>query len=392
MAFIEGVDLSTKIAGWGTSDTWNGIPTKVVNPHYKTGGIPMRAIPHNSKFMPFSSLSVKHFLSDGERVFGLNDWAALNRFVVNPTSRWSQSVSKGINESATDSLRFLLSYKGGGSYNSLGQLYISGTSTLTLKNCPPVILIYAQAAGGNGGGSRLDGIWIGQSYTGGGGGGSGAFFACYLELPYAATKVEPVLGLTLSDDIVFISAEGTSFLSVGGGGDGKTPTVEGGANNGGAAGVVTRYSLPSNIYPCYLDSLNDNSQFNLGYLAGLFGGRGGFGSGPLGAVVSMTSATDGGSTFARNRFCVDIAENYIPAVVNSSSGKATGIGGGGGARSRFASGGNGGIGSSGWQGSYYGSVASGLGAGGGGGAAGGAGFQTIYNGGRGGGASITIAW
>lgn len=392
MAYLlDGVNLVSKVAGLGTASSWNGLSTDIVNGHYKLGGFYARAVKLNAPFMPFASFAVDGFLAGGERIFSVGKWAGVNRFVLKPTARWARSFA-----GKSSNIGVTLLYKGGGSYNSLGELRVvtsSGAAT-TISECPPVILVYAQAAGGNGGGSRLDGIFIGQEYKSGGGGGSGAFYAFYLELPFEATDFETVLTVSCNGSFNFTSSDGFLFLTVGAGSDGSSPTgsVSAGAA-GGAGGKVSRYGLPYNVSYCLYRSLSDTSVLDMGYMAGLAGGKGGHAAGPVGIPIVDAESEAGGSVFKCDRFCIDAFGTMLPSISNYTGGAGgAGGGGGGGARSRFASGGAGGGGSSGWSASVSGSPAGGYGAGGGGGSAGGAGFVDIDNGGKGGNALLTLAW
>lgn len=388
MAFkSDGKDLSTRVYGFGTAEKFGEYPTFVINSHYKIGGKPLRAVAKDPIFMPFSIGYVDHYLSSGSLILPESSYAGVNRFVKSSTVRYSAFTRSDVT--------YKVYYKAAG-FNGLGTLRIG--DSYEIKDCPPVICVYGQGAGGNGGGSRKDGIFVGQTFTCGGGGGSGAFWAFYLQMPYDTGGVfQEVLSIRLNKYVSF-SKNNVVFSQVGAGGDGQTPNAEYSNYNGGAGGTVSMYKLPSDVKSCCfkktsgdLASIND--------LKGAAGGKGGTGGAMYGVIVDAVYGKSGYSigkeSATTDYFYIDSINHSIPPrgyfTGGLSGGSSGGGGGGGGGGSRMGTGGKGGKGGDGFGGGESGS-SGGLGAGGGGGSIGGAGFETWYNGGTGGSAYFAVVW
>lgn len=377
-------NLANFIYGWGTSTSYGGYSTSKVNDHFSIGGLPVRAVLKNSTFMPFSNQpEISGFDAGGSPILSVGKYAGVNRFVKDVTVRFSSKTNS--------SSRVTLSYLGGGSYNSLGTLKVGNT---TISDCPPVIAVFAQAAGGDGGGSRKDGIWIGQTFTGGGGGGSGAFWAFYLQMPYDTNgSYVEVLSYVMNKSISF-SKNGSVFATVGAGSNGQTPSdKEYGTRAGGSGGSVSAYELPPDIKSCTFSTSSGNL-VSMNSLGGVSGGGGGTGGGSFGSITEKYPSSDGGSMPTYKRFYLTATGGMVPpfGTYSSGSGSSSGGGaGGGGGGSRMGSGGNGAAGGNGYGGGGTGG-AGGTGAGGGGGSTGGSGFAVNYNGGKGGDPYIAIVW
>lgn len=381
----SGSNLLDTVYGFGTATSFGGFSTSVANSHYKIGNVAVRYVPRNSNFMPFSiGDNISGYLSAGGYLFKSGAYAVPNRFVVGNTPRAEFSGP------FTDRVIY---YKGGGTISSTGVLRIGSTD---YSGCPSVIAIQAQAAGGNGGGSRKDGIWVGQTFTGGGGGGSGAYYAFYMEMPYNTDGAfVEVLRFTISGYVSF-KKNGSTFLTVNKGGDGQTPSnKEYGTRAGGAGGSVSTYALPTGLKICCFLNSSGSLTANLSQLSGVSGGRGGTGGGSFGAIVEKDPSVGGGSMPTYTKFYIDSFGNRIPnagSTYTSGSGSSSGGGaGGGGGGSRMGSGGSGAAGGDGYGGGGSGG-AGGTGAGGGGGSTGGSGFAVNYNGGKGGDAKVSFIW
>lgn len=355
MAFkVDGVDLSKFVYGWGTAATFGDYST-VEAQCLSINDKRMRYVLKNSAFMPFSnSPAISGYTKVGSPILRAGMYAGVNRFMLSVQDRYS-TTAKGSSSTPT-----VISYKGGGSYNSKGTLKVGSTE---FQNCPPVIVVYAQGRGGNGGGGRKDGIWLGQTFTAGGGGGSGAFWAFFLELPYDTGGVFKEVISFIQDASVTFRYNGIDFATVGRGSDGQTPDdKEYGHRNGGAGGSVSSYILPSIVKSCALTK--DGTALALTSLKGVSGGGGGTGGGSFGAIVESTNGNAGGSMPSVMRLYVSAAGHQVPPVGTFKSGAGGGgNGGGGGGGSRMGSGGNGAGGGNGYGGGGNGGDASGFGAG-----------------------------
>lgn len=386
MFTVGGKNISDYIFGWGTTPDVDGYYAEVVSSYFKIKDTPVRAVRKNSKFMPFSNQPpISGFSYGGSQLLTADKYAGVLRFV--------RSTTVGHSSSTRDGSEVSIYYKGGGSYNSYGTLKVGSTE---IRNCPPVILIYVQAAGGNGGGSRKDGIWLGQTFTGGGGGGSGAFWAFYMELPYnTGGSFTKVLSYKMDSNVNFYRDDGVLFATVGAGDNGQTPDDgEFGHRAGGAGGRFSSYALPNNIKSCCFYD-RSGSLASPRYLEGVSGGNGGTGSALFGGIVGSSDSTSGGPAPTYTRFFIDQLGDKIPPSRTFSSGSGSSKGGGaggGGGGSRMGSGGKGADGGDGFGGGSSGGSANGYGAGGGGGSTGGSGFAVNYNGGKGSDPYIAFVW
>lgn len=353
----NGSNLANIVYGFGTAATYGNFSTSVMNSHFKTGGTAMRFVPKNENFMPFSDMDVGGYQAGDSDILRANVFAGVNRFIL---SGAADRVTR------TDSSVTAIYYKGNG-YNGRGELYIGGTSSgyRVSSDCPPVILIAIQGAGGSGssglarGNSYLLGIQVWQ-HIGGNGGGSGGTAFFQLRMPHDATT--PTLvgyfqvsssGTSLRDksNVLFATA------SAGGSGGGVqgTPTLWDSPYNhnqgyGGTGGGVMVYSLSSR--PEWKNVTFTTATGSTTYLiSGAVGGKGGYNYGGSTESVSGRYASSSGGSMSSTSVYINNANSRNSIVgrsggsggSNSNNGSTgyTGAGGGGGAGSMFGVGGGG---------------------------------------------------
>lgn len=353
----NGSNLANIVYGFGTAATYGNFSTSVLNSHFKTGGTAMRFVPKNENFMPFSDMDVGGYQAGDSDILRANVFAGVNRFIL------SGAVDR---VTRTDSSVTAIYYKGNG-YNGRGELYIGGTSSgyRVSSDCPPVILIAIQGAGGSGssglarGNSYLVGFQIWQ-HVGGNGGGSGGTAFFQLRMPHDATT--PTLvgyfqvsssGTSLRDksNVLFATA------SAGGSGGNVSGTpdlwdfvyshIQG---HGGLAGNVTVYSLSSR--PEWKNVTFTTATGSTIYpISGAVGGKGGYNYSSSTVSVSNRYASSSGSGKSITSVYINNA-NSGNSIVGKSGGSGgsnlnngstgyTGAGGGGGAGSMFGFGGAG---------------------------------------------------
>lgn len=352
----NGTNLADIVYGFGTATSYGNFSTSVMNSHFKTGGVAMRMVPKNANFMPFSELDLGGYQSDGSDVLLATNYAGVNRFIM---SGAYDRVTR------TDTSVTAIYYKGSG-YNGRGELYIGGTSSgyRVSSDCPPVILIAIQGAGGSGSSGLARGNqYLGGAFwqhIGGNGGGSGGTAFFQLRMPHDATN--PTLvgyfqvtssGTSLRDksNVVFATAHaGGSGGSVSG-----TPKLvdakySHNQGNAGSGGGVMIYSLTSR--PEWKNaSFTTATGSTVSTISGAAGGRGGYNYGAITASVSgkYTSSSGGGKSgtwvYLNNAAFADTRTGRRGGSggTNSNNGTTgyTGAGGGGGAGSMFGVGGNG---------------------------------------------------
>lgn len=352
----NGTNLANIVYGFGTATLYGNFPTSVMNSHFKTGGTSMRRVPKNANFMPFSDMVIEGYQSNGLDILKATVYAGVNRFIM---SGATDRVTR------TDTSVTAIYYKGNG-YNGRGELYIGGTSSgyRVSSDCPPVILIAIQGAGGSGSSGlargnqyRVTAVW---QHIGGNGGGSGGTVFFQLRMPHDATT--PTLvgyfqvtssGTSLRDEsnVVFATASaGGSGGSVSGTPDLWDGQYSHSQGNAGSGGGVTIYSLTSRPEWKNVSFTNPTGSIESKIL-GATGGRGGYNYGAITSSVSgkYTSSSGSGKTGTSVYINNAISGNTIVGKsggsggTNSNNGKTgyTGAGGGGGAGSMFGVGGNG---------------------------------------------------
>lgn len=352
----KGTNLANIVYGFGTATSYGNFSTSVLNRHFKTGGTSMRMVPKNANFMPFSDMDIEGYQSNGLDLLRATVYAGVNRFIM---SGAADRVTR------TDTSVTAIYYKGNG-YNRRGELYIGGKSSgyRVSSDCPPVILIAIQGAGGSGssglarGNQYLGGaVW---QHIGGNGGGSGGTAFFQLRMQHDATT--PTLvgyfqvtssGTSLRDEsnAVFATASaGGAGGSVSGTPDLWDAKYSHNQGNAGSGGGVTIYSLISR--PDWKNvSFTTPTGSIISTISGATGGRGGYnygastssvsgkytsssGSGKTGTSVYINNATSGNTI---------VGKSGGSGGTNSNNGTTgyTGAGGGGGAGSMFGVGGNG---------------------------------------------------
>ena len=351
----NGSNLANIVYGFGTATTYGNFSTSVMNSHFKTGGTAMRFVPKNANFMPFSDMDVGGYQAGDSDILRASVFAGVNRFIM---SGASDKVTR------TDSSVTAIYYKGNG-YNGRGELYIGGTSSgyRVSSDCPPVILIAIQGAGGSGssGLARGNGYFVGiqvWQHVGGNGGGSGGTAFFQLRMPHDATT--PTLvgyfqvsssGTSLRDkrNVLFATA---SAGGSGGSVSGSPYPWDGSHNqgNGGSGGGVTVYSLTSR--PEWKNvSFTTPTGSMASTISGAVGGKGGYNYGADTASVSGKYASSSGGSKTGTSIYINNANSGNTIVgksggsggTNSNNGATgyTGAGGGGGAGSMFGVGGAG---------------------------------------------------
>lgn len=353
----NGSNLTNIVYGFGTATTYGNFSTSVMNSHFKTGGTAMRFVPKNANFMPFSDKDVGGYQAGDSDILRASVFAGVNRFIM---SGASDKVTR------TDSSVTAIYYKGNG-YNGRGELYIGGTSSgyRVSSDCPPVILIAIQGAGGSGssglarGNRYLVGIQVWQ-HVGGNGGGSGGTAFFQLRMPHNATTPTLV-------GYFQVSSSGTSlrdkrnvpFATARAGGTGGsvsgTPDLWDGQyshnqGNGGSGGGVTVYSLSSR--PEWKNvTFTTSTGRTISTISGATGGKGGYNYGSITTSVSDRYASSSGGSKSSTSVYINNA-NSGNTIVGKSGGSGgsnsnngttgyTGAGGGGGAGSMFGVGGAG---------------------------------------------------
>lgn len=351
---VEGVDLNTKIYGWGTASTFGGFNTSVVSSKLTMGGVSMKAVPRNANFMPFSTvLLTDKFRDDDSAILNSLSWAQVNRFILSNTAKVTRTAS-------SSSIRPI--YYSGTNPNGLGSLFIGGTSSSHRVSaaCPPVVMILVQARGGNGGmGVAVKDRNAAYPFGGGdlarscGGGGSGGA-ATVLYWRFPTTGINLVGHYKLyNGDVTLYDENGTVLLVCNKGNNGQDGDV--GLNgssattwitsvrhpNGGEAvsGTYTGLSANSDFTAAYRTSQDGATSFLAAF--GLAGGQGSLYSNLPISGGNDRPATDGGS------FTSTIYLNGLSSQIFStrSGGSALADGGryqegGGGGASRFGTGGN----------------------------------------------------
>lgn len=351
----NGSNLANIVYGFGTATTYGNFSTSVMNRHFKTGGTAMRFVPKNANFMPFSDMDVGGYQAGDSDILRASVFAGVNRFIM---SGASDKVTR------TDSSVTAIYYKGNG-YNGRGELYIGGTSSgyRVSSDCPPVILIAIQGAGGSGsrGLARGDGYAVGiqrWQHVGGNGGGSGGTAFFQLRMPHDATT--PTLvgyfqvtssGTSLRDksNVLFATA---SAGGSGGSVSGASYPWDGSHNQGygGSGGGVTVYSLTSR--PEWKNvSFTTPTGSRASTISGAVGGKGGYNYGSSTASAARKHASSSGGSKTGTSIYINNANSGNTIVgksggsggTNSNNGATgyTGAGGGGGAGSMFGVGGAG---------------------------------------------------
>lgn len=353
----NGSNLANIVYGFGTATTYRNFSTSVMNSHFKTGGTTMRFVPKNANFMPFSDMDVGGYQAGDSDILRASVFAGVNRFIM---SGATDRVTR------TDSSVTAIYYKGNG-YNGRGELYIGGTSSgyRVSSDCPPVILIAIQGAGGSGssglarGYRNLIGIQFWQ-HVGGNGGGSGGTAFFQLRMQHDATTPTLV-------GYFQVSSSGTSlrdkrnalFATARAGGTGGsvsgTPDLSGSPfshnqGNGGSGGGVTVYSLSSK--PEWKNvTFTTSTGSTISTISGATGGKGGYNYGSSTTSVSDRYASSSGGSKSSTSVYINNA-NSGNTIVGKSGGSGgsnsnnrttgyTGAGGGGGAGSMFGVGGAG---------------------------------------------------
>lgn len=353
----NGSNLTNIVYGFGTATTYGNFSTSVMNSHFKTGGTAMRFVPKNANFMSFSDMDVGGYQAGDSDILRASVFAGVNRFIM---SGASDKVTR------TDSSVTAIYYKGNG-YNGRGELYIGGTSSgyRVSSDCPPVILIAIQGAGGSGssglarGYRNLIGIQFWQ-HVGGNGGGSGGTAFFQLRMPHDATT--PTLvgyfqvsssGTSLRDkrNVPFATARaGGTGGSVSGTPDLLDSPFSHNQGNGGSGGGVTVYSLSSR--PEWKNvTFTTSTGSTISTISGATGGKGGYNYGSSTTSVSDRYASSSGGSKSSTSVYINNA-NSGNTIVGKSGGSGgsnsnnrttgyTGAGGGGGAGSMFGVGGAG---------------------------------------------------
>ena len=353
----NGSNLTNIVYGFGTASSYGNFSTSVMNSHFKTGGTAMRFVPKNANFMPFSDMDVGGYQAGDSDILRASVFAGVNRFIM---SGASDKVTR------TDSSVTAIYYKGNG-YNGRGELYIGGTSSgyRVSSDCPPVILIAIQGAGGSGssglarGYRNLIGIQFWQ-HVGGNGGGSGGTAFFQLRMPHDATT--PTLvgyfqvsssGTSLRDkrNVLFATARaGGTGGSVSGTPDVLDSPFSHNQGNGGSGGGVTVYSLSSR--PEWKNAtFTTFTGSTISTISGATGGKGGYNYGSSTTSVSDRYASSSGGSKSSTFVYINNA-NSGNTIVGKSGGSGgsnsnnrttgyTGAGGGGGAGSMFGVGGAG---------------------------------------------------
>lgn len=353
----NGSNLANIVYGFGTATTYGNFSTSVMNSHFKTGGTAMRFVPKNANFMPFSDMDVGGYQAGDSDILRASVFAGVNRFIM---SGASDKVTR------TDSSVTAIYYKGNG-YNGRGELYIGGTSSgyRVSSDCPPVILIAIQGAGGSGssglarGNGYIVGIQVWQ-HVGGNGGGSGGTAFFQLRMPHDATT--PTLvgyfqvsssGTSLRDkrNVLFATASaGGTGGSVSGTPDLWDGQYSHNQGNGGSGGGVTVYSLSSR--PEWKNvTFTTSTGSTISTISGATGGKGGYNYSSITTSVSDRYASSSGGSKSSTSVYINNA-NSGNTIVGKSGGSGgsnsnngttgyTGAGGGGGAGSMFGVGGAG---------------------------------------------------
>lgn len=351
----NGSNLANIVYGFGTATTYGNFSTSVMNSHFKTGGTAMRFVPKNANFMSFSDMDVGGYQAGDSDILRASVFAGVNRFIM---SGASDKVTR------TDSSVTAIYYKGKG-YNGRGELYIGGTSSgyRVSSDCPPVILIAIQGAGGSGssGLARGNGYVLGipvWQHVGGNGGGSGGTAFFQLRMPHDATTPTLVGYFQVTSSGTSLRDKSNAlFATASAGGSGGS--VSGASypwdgihkqGNGGSGGGVTVYSLTSR--PEW-KNVSFTSPFGnmVSTISGAVGGKGGYNYGANTTSVSGRYASSSGGSKTRTSIYINNANSGNTIVgksggsggTNSNNGTTgyTGAGGGGGAGSMFGVGGAG---------------------------------------------------
>lgn len=286
----DGIELNKFIFGWGTEDTVNKMPTSEVN--FGSGGFKIsnkrvRAVLRDSFMLCSGTSDIAGFKDNGANIL-LNRFALVNRFIVSASARYYISGST--------SNKVPIYYKGGGSIDNLGTLFLGGsvpsTASTVISNCPSVIMLAFQGAGGNGGEEQHEytDFVLGERWAsaGGGGGGSGGFASYMLDLGYSLSTRLVGYYQIFNGVSSFYKSNGTLVCSAnrgGNGGNGKAVTHffesnEEVGGSGGSGGSVSYYSVSPPIYEFMY--LNERATYKK--VSGADGKKGGVGSSGYGEI------------------------------------------------------------------------------------------------------------
>lgn len=211
--------LSTIIYGFGTSSYYSGMSTKVLNPNYLINGLPVRGVPYDSTYMPFSYVTLSGYYRN--RVKAFSGFAAVGRFITSKTKRGAISYGNDVSIS-----KFGIYYKSGATKFDFGTLrFNTPNGGTTIQNVPSVILIALQGGGGNGGkGYYRRQNWVAKECYcsgGGAGGGSGAFSSFQVDM-FTSPNTETLIGYAefTSGAVSLYNSNNEKFATMNRGGNG----------------------------------------------------------------------------------------------------------------------------------------------------------------------------
>lgn len=356
------IPLSSIVFGFGTTSNPNGFSGVQVDSGFKSSSNPLYFVPINNTFMPFAGLKLEGFTKNSVDLLAENSFATVNRFITSNVVRLLRS--------AVSSSKVDVYYRGNAdaskrSPTSMGILTVGEV----VLDCPPVICVALQGAGGRGGNGFDSDVVLRYNSAGGGGGGSGATSLLTIAMPWNADSNVLVFQYKFDDGNVslFSPNRSNAVIVCGKGGNGGNASADVWANwfspgVGGSGGSLS-YSFSDSIW-------NEGVQvakFLLGSSTtsavatfGRSGVRGGYGAADIGAIGISIRREPGslGSSFDGNVY-LNNSGLCLP-YVGLGGGTGQGNFGGGGAGSLFGRGGHG-------FDNYPSNAAHGYGAGGGGG-------------------------
>ena len=356
------IPLSNIVFGFGTTSNPNGFSGVKIDSGFKSSNNPLYYVPINNTFMPFAGLKLEGFTKNGVDLLAENSFATVNRFITSNVVRLLRS--------AVSSSKVSVYYRGNAdaskrSPTSMGILTVGGV----VLDCPPVICVALQGAGGRGGNGFDSSSLLRYISAGGGGGGSGATSLLTIAMPWNADSNVLVFQYKFDGGNVslFSPNRSNAVIVCGKGGNGGNARADvwsnwfspGAGGNGGSLSYHFSdgfWNEGVQVAKFLLSSLTTSAVATFGRI----GVGGGHGAADIGAFgISIRVEPGGlGSSFRGNVY-LNNSRLYLPYV---GQGGGTGVGnfGGGGAGSLFGGGGHG-------YDDYPSNAAHGYGAGGGGG-------------------------
>ena len=325
MFSANNVSLNNRVFGFGGTPNFEGFTSSKVASGFNFNGVPVYFTPRNSKFMPFAIIDgISGFTKDGNVVLPSAVFAAVNRFILTNDIRHTYTT--------TTSTRIPVQYTGGGTPTSLGTLRIGDT---VIKDCPPVICVAVQGAGGHGGRGNNLNLFFGWTASCGGGGGSGAYSIFMFKFPHTATE-SIVFYMNINNGVVSLypNSSGAAFCTANKGSNGVagvgSSDVGSSGGNGGSLSILSTSSLPLGVEAqTFYIVTADGSGISYN---GIDGGKGGQGGGQGGIWVGIPLLTRNGTSgsSAIRTVYINNKETQVLKVVGAGRGGTSGGGHGGG--------------------------------------------------------------